>query len=331
MIKNTKANLTLLFCINKKNSKLATALEAIARQTDKNFNIIFIFNGAGMSEKDIFQKYDFRSINKVDHVFVSENMGDTYAFKYCQQYIQTKYVYYFDSNVILHPDCVASINLFLQEHPETDILSFFGVPNIYFKEPFIKIKTLSDDFLHRPLVSFDNKVLNLEYLKTNKIEEPLFKNWSVYFYVTLIKANPVWYSIGRRLCDITHKPLYQYNVMDLFEQCEALVELLDEKPYKDHASEIEYLCMVTLFRNFIYAYFTANKGKPFQHKRILDRVEIFMNKNFPRWQSNEFLNEKINKNDKSYIDYLKGFKPKLIHVYRTITNKDFLKGYGKQK
>lgn len=332
MIKNTKANITLIFSISRKNAELSKALDAIARQTDKNCNLIFVFNGASQSEKDIFKKFVFDKFNKVDYVLLSENLGDSYAFDYvAKNNLDTKYFYLFDSNVILMPDFVGALNKFITDHPTADIVSFFGVPNIYFKDDYLNIRTLSDDFCYRPLIFFDNKLINIEYIRNNNIKQPKFKHYPMLYYVMLAKNNPKWYSLGRQLCTGSNKPAYSFNVMDLFDQCQELVNMLDQKWYKDHYSEIEYLCIVTLFRNFVYATFKQNHSNFLYQKRILNKVEDFVDRNFPSWEKNEWLYSTKNKNDQTYLEYLRKFKPKLIHVLRALYSKLFVQGHAKAK
>lgn len=332
MTKNTKANITLIFSIHRKTAELSKALDAIARQTDKNCNLVFVFNSCGVSEKDILKKFNFNSFNKVDYVLFSENLGDVYAFNYvAKNNLDTKYYYYFDSNVILMPDFVATLNKFVTDHPETDVVSFFGVPNIYFKEEFLPVKTLSDDFCHRPLIFFDNKLINIEYIRKNNITERKFTHYPLLFYVMLAKYNPKWYSLGRQICSSSPKPSYHFNIMDLFDQCQEIVSMLDQKWYKDHYSEIEYLCIVTLFRNFTYAIFMKNRTNFILQKRVLNRIEDFVDRNFPNWEQNDWLFSKKNKNDATYLQYLREFKPKLIHVLRALYNKLFVQGHAKQK
>lgn len=331
-MKNTKANITLIFAISKKSPELSKALDAIVRQIDKNCNIVFVFNRCGASEKDIFKKFDFSGFNNVSHVLFSENLGDVYSFEYISKNnLQTKYYYYLDSNVILMPDFVATLNQFVEEHNDADIVSFFGVPNIYFKNPYLTIKALSDDFCHRPLVFFNNKLISVEYIKKNKIVEQKFKNYPLLFYIELSKHNPKWYSIGRQICSMTIKPFYSFNIMDLFEQCEEIVNMLDQKWYKEHYSEIEYLCIVTLFRNFIYAIYKKNKTNFFLLRRIINKVEDFIDCNFPNWASNKWLSSPKNKNDITYLEYLREFKPKIIHILRALSNKLLIQGHAKQK
>lgn len=331
MTKNIKANVTLIFSINKKNTELAKALDAIVRQTDKNCNLVFILNGCGQSEKDIFKKFDFKAFNKVDYVLMSEALGDSYAFGYvAKNNLHTKYFYYFDSNVLLMPDFVAVINNFLDKHPDTDVLSFFGVPNIYFKEEFLTIKTLSDDFCHRPLIFFDNKIINAEYVKNNNIYEPKFKHYPMLYYVMLMEKNPKWYSLGRQICTGANKPTYAFNIFDLFDQCQEIINRLDKKWYKDHYSEVEYLCIVTLFRNFTYAFFKKNPTNFLFQKRVLNKIEDFVDTNFPNWEKNEWLYSDKNKNDETYLEYLREFKPKLIHVLRALRSKLFSQGHAKR-
>ena len=332
MTKSTKAKITLIFCINKRDAELTKALDALARQTDKNCNLIFIFNGSGQSEKDIFKKFEFNGFNEVDYVLFSENLGDSYAFEYlAKNNISTKYFYYFDANVIIAPDFVATLNKFIAEHPQSDIVSFFGVPNIYFKNDYLTIKTLSDDFCHRPLVFFNNKLVSLEYVKQNNITEPKFKHYPMLYYVSLMKGNPKWYSLGRQICSAANKISYSYNVFDLFDQCQEIVDNLDKKFYKEHYSEIEYLCVVTLYRNFIYAVFKKNPTNFLFQKRVLNKVGAFMDKNFPNWKVNEWLYSPKNKNDRTYLQYLRDFKPKLIHVLRALYSKLFVSGHAKTK
>lgn len=332
MTKNTKANITLIFSINKRNSELSKALDAIARQTDKNCNLVFVFNGCAQSEKDIFKKFNFKDFNDVKYVFMSESLGDAFAFKHvAENNLATKYYYYFDSNVILLPDFIASLNKFVTEHPDADVVSFFGVPNIYFKQDYLVVKTLSDDFCNRPLVFFNNKLLNYEYIKANKIFEPNFKHYPTLYYVMLAQHNPKWYSFGRQICSGSMKPTYSFNIFDLFDQCQEIVNMLDHKWYKDHYSELEYLCIVSLFRNFTYAFFKKNRTNFLLQKRILNKIEDFVDLNFPHWEKNEWLYSKKNKNDESYLEYLREFKPKLIHVLRALYSKLFVQGHAKRK
>lgn len=332
MTKNTKASITLIFAIGKRNVELSKALDAIARQTDKNCNLIFVFNGSGPSEKDIFKKFDFSQFNKVDYVLMSENLGDSYSLEYvCKNNISTKYFYYFDANVILMPDFISTLNKFVDEHPDSDVVSFFGVPNIYFKEEFIRVKTLSDDFCHRPLIFFWNKLISHQYITENNIYEPIFKYYPTLFYVMLMQHNPVWYSMGRQICSQSFKPTYSYNVFDLFDQCQELINRRDQKYIRDHFSEIEYLCIVSLFRNFTYAIFKKKWTNIFLQKRILNQIEDFVDRNFPNWEKNEWLYSEKNKNDKTYLNYLKEFKPKLIHVLKALRSKLFIQGHAKTK
>lgn len=323
MNKSIKANLTLIFNINKRNSALTKALESIKKQTDKNFDLIFVLNGPSPADKDIFAGYDFSDANDVQHIVFSENLGDSYVFNYCLPRLKTKYVYAFDSNVILMPDFVATINQFIEKQPNADVISFYGVPNYYMKEEFIQVKTMSDDFCRRPLLFFDNKIINKEYLIKNKIQLPLYKHYPVYFYISLFKNNPNWYSIGRQICFGNRKKTYQFNVMDLYDECEEIVKLLNEKPFSDHKDEIEYIVLIALARNFIYTFFEINKGRFLTLKRLLDMVESFLKKNFPKWQKNKWLWSKQNLNDKEYLDYLKEFKPKLIHILKAFNSKEF--------
>lgn len=332
MTKNTKANLTLIFCVNKKNADLAGALEAISRQTDKKFNLVIVLNACNPADKNIVDSVNLSGINRVDYIFLSENLGDAYTFDYClKNNIETKYVYCFDSNKILFPDFVSTINTFLQNNPKTDVLSFFGVPNIYFKDEFISIKTLSDDFCTRPLISYDNKVLNVEFLQKNKIKEPFFKHYPLLFYVQLFAANPVWYSLGRQIFSLTMRQSLSYNAFDLFDQCVEIMSLLDKKEMRSHYSEIEYLCIITLFRNFIYAIFKNESTSLFSQMRILNQVQEFMNINFPNWKQNEWLTSKKNKNNPELLEYLKEFKPKLFHVKKALSSPIFTEGYDKRK
>lgn len=331
MTKNTNPKLTLLFCLNKKNGGLDKALDAIARQTDKNFNLIFIFNGSSTSDKDIFAKYKFTA-NKIDYIFISENVGDVYANRYAaSKNIHTKYEYYFDSNVILMPDFVAVINQFLDKHEDADVVSFFGVPNIYFKEEYKVIKTPSDDFAYRPLVFFDNKIINIEYIKKISLNEPLFKTYPLYFYIQLFKGNPKWYSIGRQICNGSTKRTYQFNIMDLFDQCVEVTNLLEDDYYKKHFSEVEYLVITTLFRNFTFAFFQKNQGNLILQKRMLNKIEDFIDTNYPNWEKNEWLDSKKNHNDETYLNYLREFKPKLFHVKNALRSKLQIQGHGNKK
>ncbi|MCQ2748219.1 MAG: glycosyltransferase family 2 protein [Mycoplasmoidaceae bacterium] len=191
MTKNTKANITLIFSIVRKSGELAKALEAISRQTDKNCHLIFVFNGCGASEKDIFKKFDFRGFEKVEYVFLSENLGDVYTYQYVERNNNlAKYHYLFDSNIVLMPNFVATLNKFVNEHPEADVVSFFGVPNTYFKDEYITINTLSDDFCHRPLTFFNNKLIRVGFLKENKIVQKKFKTYPTLFYIKVAMANP---------------------------------------------------------------------------------------------------------------------------------------------
>lgn len=332
MIKNTKVNLTLIFCINKKNNILDDCLDAIARQIDKNFNLIFIFNNCSQSEKDIFNKYKFVGFNKIDYVFTSENISDSYLNEYLiKNNIQTKYEYYINSSVLLATDFVSTINSFLNEHNAVDIISFFASPNIYFKEKYIKVESLSDDFCNQPLIFFDNKVISVEYLKKNNIHDSLFKYYPSLFYVKLIKYSPNWYLLGRQMCKFDYITNSKNNIIDLFDQCEKIKDLINDVYYQNHYSELEYVCIITLMIVFLYSFYINNKWNLLNQKRIITKVELFLKTNFPNWKKNEWLSSKKNKNDKSYIRYLKHFKPRLFYVLKAFKTKLQINGYGTYK
>lgn len=323
MSKNTKANLTLVFSINKKNATLEKALDSIKRQTDKNFNIIFALSGASYADKETLSKFDFSDADDVQHIVFSESLGDSYVFNYCLPKIKTKYFYMFDSNVILNPDFISTINKFIEKHTSADVISFYGVPNYYIKDEFVNVKTLSDDFCIRPLLFFDNKVLSKEYIEKNKLFKPLFKQYPVHFYISLFKDNPKWYSIGRQICFGSSKKTYQFNVMDLFEECEEITKLLKEKPFSEHKDEIEYMVLIGLTRNFVYTFFEINRGRFLTLKSMLNRVESFLGANFPKWRDNKWLHSKKNLNDKEYLNYVKDFKPRLLHVLKSLHSRSF--------
>lgn len=320
MRKNTKANLTLIFYISKRNVMLKTALEAIYKQKDKNFNLIFVLAGASSVDKEIFSKFDFSGLTNVKHIVLSESLGDSYAFNYCLPRLETKFAYCFDSNVILHPDFVSTINNFIGKHPDADVLSFYAVPNIYIKKQFVQVKTMADDFCIRPLMFFDNKILNVEYIKKNNIILEPFKHYPVYFYILLFKAKPKWYSIGKQICSGSSKKTYQFNTMDLFEQCHEIVKLLDQKPFSEHKDEIEYLVIIALLRNFLFTFYEISRGRFLTLRRILGLVNNFLNEHFPKWQKNKWLTSKQNLNTKEYLDYLIYFKPRLFHAIKALNS-----------
>ena len=270
MIKNTKVNLTLIFCINKKNYNLDDCLDAIARQVDKNFNLVFIFNNCGQSERDIFNKYKFIGFNKVDYVFTSENISDSYLNEYIiKNNIQTKYEYYINSSALLTTDFVSTINSFLNEQNSVDIISFFASPNIYFKEKYIKVESLSDDFCNQPLIFYDNKIISIEYLKKNNICDTLFKYYPTLFYIKLIKHSPNWYLLGRQMCKFVYLTNSKNNIIDLFDQCEEINDLINNDDYyKKHYDEIEYICVVTLLIVFLYSFYINNKWNLINLKKI---------------------------------------------------------------
>jgi len=334
MTKNTRAKLTLIFSVNKKNVNLEQAIKAIETQNDNNFCVVFAFNNANLLDKQIVSEFDSDKVEDVQHVFFSESLGDSYVFNYCLKKVKTKYVYFLDANIFLEPDFVATINHFIEEHKDTDVLSFFGVPNYYFKEEFIEIKKPADDFCTRPLIFFNNKVLNVEYLLKHHIQEPLFAHYPLSFYLSLFIYQPKWYSIGRQICTITNKVTYLYNVLDLYADCENLTSALFDKKYKDYTDQIEYIILIGLLRNFIFAYFESNQGRVIAQKRVLEKVEEFLQTYIPDWRRNKWLWSKKNLNDTSYLDYLRDFKPKIRYITKEMNSDLFKKralGYENSK
>jgi len=325
MIKNTKAKLTLIFSVNKKNVDLENALKAIETQNDNNFCVIFAYSNANILDKQKVQEFNESKVADVQHIFFSESLGNSYIFNYCLKNVETEYVYCLDSNVFLKPDFVSTINQFVAKHPNTDVISFFGVPNYYFKEDFIEINKLSDDFCTRPLMMFNNKILNVEFLRKNNIHEPIFCHYPLTFYVNLMLHNPKWYSIGRQICSVSNKVTYLYNILDLYDDCQNLADMLYKKEYKEYRDEIEYLILIGLLRNFIFAYFEANPGKLFSHKRVLEKVEDFLKQNIPDWRRNKWLWSKKNLNDTFYLDYMRDFKPKIRYILKEMNSESFKK------
>jgi hypothetical protein len=169
-------------------------------------------------------------------------------------------------------------------------------------------------------------------LQKNNIHDTLFKYYPSLFYVELIKYSPNWYLLGRQLCKFVYITNSKNNIIDLFDQCEEINALMNNDNYfQKHHNELEYICIVTLLIVFLYSFYINNKWNLINLKKIINKIDHFLKTNFPNWKKNEWLSSKKNNNDKSYIRYLKNFKPKLFYILKAFKTKLQINGYGTYK
>ena len=84
------------------------------------------------------------------------------------------------------------------------------------------------------------------------------------------------------MCKFVYLANSKNNVIDLFDQCEEINDLINNDDYyKKHYDEIEYICVVTLLIVFLYSFYINNKWNLINLKKIINRIDYFLRTNFP--------------------------------------------------
>lgn len=99
-------------------------LDSIAAQTHTNFHLIIVDNNSTDSTPDTLQMWVENNAGKFNNVsVVSQPRPGASAARNCGlQHVATPYVMFFDSDDIMLPDHIRSINELLEKRPDTDVV-----------------------------------------------------------------------------------------------------------------------------------------------------------------------------------------------------------------
>jgi glycosyltransferase involved in cell wall biosynthesis len=182
--------LTLIYHVFKNITYLDKSLKSLFNQTDKDFELILVNDGATDKVIDVLNKFDFSSLVKsFKYIHINENQGHSFSFNEALRQCDSEYVYYLGSNIVLLPKFVEHINKIINNN-NVDVIS---ITHAYDKKkPSITTFTsLNGDLRYSINPSIRDKIFSRSFLNNNNIwldEEGYFPLMFLYKVLSSFKS-----------------------------------------------------------------------------------------------------------------------------------------------
>ena len=309
--------LTIIYHLFNNSINLNNSLKSILEQEDQEFSIIFILDQTTEKVRESLKEINF--LKKVKHfkiISISQNLGHSYCFNFALPYIDTPYVYFASSSVVLKPNFVSSINNALKDKNDCDV-GFFNVHNAYCKS--LDFSLLQDKIIEDLYLSFfnsyTNKIFNVEFLRKNKITITNFKHFTTLFLYNVFSKMKSWFVVNEQLVDLYLSSTKNYNTYDLVDQFSAMFgKYINDEFFVKNRKHIEYIAIRTILISFLHDVWvrTAHNKKTFNN--AVEYASKWLKTYIPNWSKNEILTSISNNDSRKIIQYLKTFifKPKNI-------------------
>ncbi len=318
-------HLTIVYHLYRGYEHSAKSLESILKQTDKNFELIFVADSIDKKVKKVFKDIDFyKDFANARFVSMSTYVGHSYSYNYVTKITKTPYIYFASGSCVYEPDFVKKINQEIeQNNPDFIVLDGNG------KRHDQDLKYLKkDNYLDYLYVLLDsshlNKVLKINFLNKNKIHWVNFKHYPAVYLFELYRSAKKIGLINDKLFShhISKNPTF--NVGDLVYQFEYLNENFENDSfYQKHFDQIQYLFIRTLTFSYLEKIYWRWLSVKHDHfKSAVEFVVNYLEENLADWKANKILNSSTNVDSKKLIDYIKNFANtrKTINTFLTLVD-----------
>lgn len=300
--------LSLIYHVYRNVINLKNSLNSIAAQTNKDFELILINDGATNEVNEILDKYDFSSICKnFKYIYVSENQGHSFSFNEAIKNCESDFVYYLGGNIALLPNFIATIIKVITENANAEVISFSHV--IKSKSSLISsFSSLNSDLKFNINPSLRDKVFSRVFLKKNNIllnEQGYFPLEFIYKVMLNFKH---WVLINAEIVKYFSNNVFTYNLYDIFQMNNLLINNYSRTTFwKQNKDLIEFLMILYVTRIFLPRIFLIHKDK---HIRLgaFNHAKNWLALNIPNWKDNVILNsEKSDLSNES--------REKILHIF----------------
>lgn len=285
--------LSIVYNICNISKNLDKSLESIQKISNKNFEIIFVFNLSNKLVEKILPLLNFLK-QKVSFVFLDQNLGHSYAYNIGLKLAKGEYVYFAGSKNIFKEDFVTKIDEITSKEKYDFIVLNDGEQKRFSNEDYIKNK-------HTDIMSIKRKVFNKNFLIKNNIFFTNYKNFNqLYLFYVNENAKKIGY-IEKNICDLIYSEKVNYNLYDILTCSEILFKIINESEFdKDKKEYYRMIITVSILYEFIYKVFKNYSDKNIIINSITNAYRV-IEKIYPEYKENKYLIKNKNKEIPNYI------------------------------
>ncbi len=314
--------LSFIYHVNSNWETLEKSINSIFNQTNKNFELILVYDDPNKNVVNEISKFKFNKLKKFKFVSTNQKIGHSWSFNIGLDLAKGDYIYYLGSNITISKDFVKNILHLIDNNKDCDLIVIDNKQSKVITKTFNKIGI---DLFSVLTPSIKNKIYNVEFLRKNKIYFELFKYYPLMHLLKCLDCmkKAVFYN-NPKLVTFANNKKYSYNLYNIFEQSTYLIENKDKfnflKNNKDNNICFEYMIIYSILYSFLYkihqsywkltSYFSSNIiGK------ALHTSNVWLTKYIPDWRKNPVITNNLLGQSKNLNNYFKDFKFRLIYIH----------------
>jgi glycosyltransferase involved in cell wall biosynthesis len=243
-------NLAIIYHAYKNNLDLEKSLRSVIEQSDGNFELFLCNDGGTKQVNEILKKIPFEKLKNLSYYSSNQNLGHSITYNNVVNVVQTKYVYYMGSNVILDVDFVKTINGLIEKYKEIDIFMFTNKNKG--QNLTRRYTSISSDLQYYFSQSMKYNIFATKLLRDNHIILNNNKYTPLLFMYQVMSNFKTCVLINKKMTTFVKAQSYTYNLYDIFESNNILLsEYVNTRFYKNHKNLIEYLMIISVLRFFL--------------------------------------------------------------------------------
>jgi len=305
---------------------LEKCLDSLVSQTLDNFEVIVVNDGSPDDSQKIIDKYK-KKYPEIIKAYKIKNRGLGGARNYALEKCSGEYVLFVDSDDYIDLTMAEEMYKMAKKDKSDIVLCGYDVIDEATK------KVISKESAYSP-VEKENPVLSLLFGKTAV--------WNKLYKTSLIKDNnikfrsKVWYEdidfsfktlLLSKKNSFIDEPFYKYlirngsimnnnNIERCLEICLGFDELInycqEKEIYNKYYEQLEFYAMYHIYICAITRVINTNNKYAYK-KEIINKLKEYVNKNFPNFKKNKYINH-LDKNKKIIIFLIDKNQYKLIEL-----------------
>lgn len=274
-------------------------LNSLVNQTLKEIEIIVVNDGSPDNSQKIIDKYVKKYPNKIKS-YIKKNGGQGSARNYGLKKANGEYIGYVDSDDFVNKrmyekmyDIAVSKNADIVITRDSKITEDGKISDNYFFDKIVDKKT--NAFFGNMGVC--NKIYKKELLLKNNLEfkENVWYEDVAFTIKAIISANKIDYCIDESLYYYLSREgstMNNSNVkrnLEILEAFDDILSYIKHNKKEEYFSIIEFLAIDHIYISAIVRVLKADANKNVK-KQVINKLISYMNKNFPNYKSNEYIN-----------------------------------------
>lgn len=326
-----KVEISVIVPIYNVEKYLHKCVDSLLNQTFSDYEIILVDDGATDKCPIIVDEYAAKYPNIITAVH-KKNGGLGDARNYGLDYAKGKYLMFIDSDDYISANMLEELHTSAVKYNSDIVVCGFQsvteagnvisvIGEMLKEDKVMSLKENKDLMMINPAAW--NKLYNMDLFKNNIDIRYPSRAWYEDIRTTL-----KLFSVAEKITYVD-KPLYNYlwreGSITNNKSCERNVEIIEafediinyfksKNEFEKYKSELEYLTVFHVYLTASVRVLIIDKKNP-----LINSFKMFLNENFPKWQTNEYLN-RLDKNKKLVLWLLKKKQYSLIKLMFIIKN-----------